>query len=586
MKSLIWMSLLCFSTSVIALPGEQAAEQPLTAERAKVLLAQGIEAARREQWQEAIEALSRVAQAQPDNFQAHYYLAMALSHARATYAAAATYLERASELARTESEKALLRRLIQQVRKTATLDEDVDKAIEMARRGQSAQALERMIAVAAEDPTRLLDLGSDDPALHVLAGRALSAAGSAELARQAFLQALALDVRYADARLGLGMLALGQSSERSAAAQFVAALAALDQQRASLLAALSSVEAAAGRFEQALRFSRDALAASPSSSAPLLAIAVSFLSQDRDQEATALLERTPGLQHRATASLIQLALAIREQKDAKSLFERLQWALTASTTGWHEQALPVWQELCERFPQNLFALTTLADVRRMQATDPVALRRLAESYHRILELDPQYSPALASLGRLALQINDLDLAGHAYRRLAEQEPDMASDVHYFLAHLYRKEGRLDEAIASYDKAAAVSPRAAEPLLEAAELLMDKHDYAAAVERARRAKKAAEDKPAQTQAQAADVLGWALFQQGKLEEAGDELINSLHLSPRASTHYRLAILYHKTGQSAKAIDQLQKALKRSQSSRERFPEAEHAKALLDELKAQQ
>ena len=78
MKSLIWMSLLCFSTSVIALPGEQAAEQPLTAERAKVLLAQGIEAARREQWQEAIEALSRVAQAQPDNFKEHYYLAMAL----------------------------------------------------------------------------------------------------------------------------------------------------------------------------------------------------------------------------------------------------------------------------------------------------------------------------------------------------------------------------------------------------------------------------------------------------------------------------------------------------------------------------
>jgi cytochrome c-type biogenesis protein CcmH/NrfG len=63
----------------------------------------------------------------------------------------------------------------------------------------------------------------------------------------------------------------------------------------------------------------------------------------------------------------------------------------------------------------------------------------------------------------------------------------------------------------------------------------------------------------------------------MPEASKELLTSLELLPRATTLYHLAVLYQKTGDPRKALEQATEALKQKD-----FPERAQAQALSEQL----
>lgn len=84
---------------------------------------------------------------------------------------------------------------------------------------------------------------------------------------------------------------------------------------------------------------------------------------------------------------------------------------------------------------------------------------LAE-FHRALELDPDYVPALNNLASTLARQGKLDEAASYYQRSLAAKPNTAA--YYALGGLYRTMGRNDDADAQYEKARALAAARASP----------------------------------------------------------------------------------------------------------------------------
>jgi len=571
-------SLLCFSA---AFAGEQPATSELSSGEIQQLLEKGIAAYQNDDIREAIEFLSKIIKNDPDNFDAHCYLVLAFAQSRHTYDYAADHLKKATDLIENEAQKSRVRNLTQRLRQVIELGAQVDKAIRLYRQGKSLDALNAMIAIAQKQPNQLVYLPSDDPSLYVLAARALTATdGNTKQARKAYAQALSLNQDQNEARLGLGLLSIQTGDSQKGLSLFSEMMRTLDLQRSKAHAAAAAGAAINGDSAGSLRNAREFIASGGTDPQPFLIATAVMIANDQREQAEALFSNIPLLRRTAKNSFFALINSIMALNKTQSelMVRKLSLAFAYASVSWDEQALPIWKEISEQFPKNTFALTMLAKTQSSLATNKVALESAMLVYEKALEIDPQYSPALSSLGRLAISLGDTIRAERYYKDLVKLRPDSAS-AHYFLGYTSRLNGKFDEAIAEYDKAAELDSESIEALLESAKLLMEhKMDYGAAVERARKAKTIAETISTADKAIAADLLGWALLKQGSLLEASKELLTSLELLPRATTHYHVAVLYQESQKPEEAIEHLEKALKLDQS----FPESEEAQRLLAQL----
>lgn len=184
------------------------------------------------------------------------------------------------------------------------------------------------------------------------------------------------------------------------------------------------------------------------------------------------------------------------------------------------------------------------------------LDKAKKSYEQALQVDPRYSPAVEGLGKIAFAKGDYDAAQKYFQQALDILPlaqyatdlgdvftrqgnDTKAQQQYLLALLALNESAKGGVNVDYEQSVYLSQRGNEP--------------AKAVALARKVL------AARPNIFSADALAWALFHDGKYEEAQDNINSALRLGENEPV-----ILYHagriaeKLGQREQAIRYLNKA----------------------------
>lgn len=177
---------------------------------------------------------------------------------------------------------------------------------------------------------------------------------------------------------------------------------------------------------------------------------------------------------------------------------RLTQARQIYALGRYEEALPLLEALVEEKPN-------YADVHNMLGVAHHHVgqwARAERAFQDALKINPQYAEAAMNLAVLLNDTGRYDAAKALYRdalaRLSHEKNAMDAQVsakianmHSELAEAYREAGRLDEAVAEYQRALGLQPTFADIRHALAGVLMQRKDYAGAIEQLSRA---IEDRP--------------------------------------------------------------------------------------------
>jgi Flp pilus assembly protein TadD len=141
--------------------------------------------------------------------------------------------------------------------------------------------------------------------------------------------------------------------------------------------------------------------------------------------------------------------------------------------------------------------------------------------------------------------------------------------------LYEQEGRQDEARKMYEKVLSYDSRAAVAANNLAWMMAERNENLdLALKYAQTAKAVLPDA-----APISDTLAWVYYKKDLAPLAVEPLQHAISRDPKNATyHYRLGLVYLKTGDSAKAKQAFQQSLAISPS----FPQAADAKARLAAL----
>jgi Tfp pilus assembly protein PilF/SAM-dependent methyltransferase len=199
-----------------------------------------------------------------------------------------------------------------------------------------------------------------------------------------------------------------------------------------------------------------------------------------------------------------------------------------------------------------------------EAQDLHQAGRLADAkarYDRILAADPRHGPTLHMVGLMAYQVGQNDLAVDILSRAA-QRADATAALHSNLGLALRAQGKVAEAAASFRRALAINPDAAETHSNLGNVLMEQGHVAAAANAYGRAV-ALNPGLAALHAN----LGDALWAQGKLAEAEASHNQALALEPgNADTLKSLALLALARGDAGLAMRRIHDAVLRDDSPR--------------------
>src|SRR4029077_4968113 len=196
-----------------------------------------------------------------------------------------------------------------------------------------------------------------------------------------------------------------------------------------------------------------------------------------------------------------------------------------------------------------------------------ALRKAAE-------LDKKNSDALLKLGQVFKAEGSVDQAIATYQQSAKDNPN---EVFFpiFLGELYEAQKNWTTAKDMYQKALTIQPD--NPVASnnlAYVMLITGGNIDVAISLAQTARRLMPDN-----ANAADTLGWAYYQKGNLGSALDLFKEAVNKNPNDATfHYHLGLTYQKMNQPAPAKEQLQLVLKLNPN----YPDAEEVKKALAQL----
>lgn len=142
----------------------------------------------------------------------------------------------------------------------------------------------------------------------------------------------------------------------------------------------------------------------------------------------------------------QQAQALRAQQEGE--FEK---ALKLQQEDKYAEAEHVYTDLLKALPASQALHFNLAHVSAQQDNEEKAIQYL----DALLALNPAHIQALNMRGRLAREAGEFDQAEHYYRKALEQNPDFVPALRNLaiLLDLYR--GRLDEALALYQRVQAL-----------------------------------------------------------------------------------------------------------------------------------
>jgi tetratricopeptide (TPR) repeat protein len=196
----------------------------------------------------------------------------------------------------------------------------------------------------------------------------------------------------------------------------------------------------------------------------------------------------------------------------------------------------------------------------------------AEQHLRhLIDIAPERLSAYAMLAQIYIRQQKLDAARAELNRVAAKQKRPVGP-HTMIAMLYEQEGRLDEARKFYEQVLGYEPRAAVAANNLAWIMAERNENLdLALKYAQTAKEVLPE-----QAEVSDTLGWIYYKKDLPSMAVAPLQHAVEQDPGNPVyHYRLGLVYLKTGDSAKARQALQQALKLNPA----FQQAADAKSKL-------
>lgn len=267
-------------------------------------------------------------------------------------------------------------------------------------------------------------------------GVVLMALGRYAEAEAEFRQAIALDGDYADARNNLGA-ALEKRGARQRARRAYGAAAALDPGHARAFNNLGVLAWREGRVEEAVAAFRRAAVADPSLGAAAINLHIvggGTLEDEASYHALLEAAAVPG----ASAAVRARALAARADREALA--------------GRQEEARALYVEALAFAPDDPVLLNNLAVTEDRLGLDREALLHLGEA----LRLRPRMIVARNNMGIVHAHREDHARAAEIFRQILAVD-DTFHRAHYNLGVVLAAEGRLQEALGSFERASTLAP---------------------------------------------------------------------------------------------------------------------------------
>ena len=308
----------------------------------------------------------------------------------------------------------------------------------LAANPRHAEALAGMslIALASRQPDAAIRMAQAAvsvapamPALWVVLGQALRAAGQADAAREAYDSALHLDRMNALAHTGLGELSIAAGKLEEGLASFTRAL----EQNPSQLAARIGLGHALGcldRFAEALAHYEQALAVNPRLPEAEFAAGYALARLNRADEAERRYRRAISLRPDFAAAWMNLGCLLREK--GSDLYA--------------EAAL---RRAVELRPELVSGWVHLALLKREQG----AMEEAEKHLNRAQELEPDRVETEIAWTQFHVARKDLKTAWEWLRKAKAHEPEHAEAVNLD-GILLHHEGRFAEAVAAFERAEA------------------------------------------------------------------------------------------------------------------------------------
>ena len=256
-----------------------------------------------------------------------------------------------------------------------------------------------------------------------------------------------------------------------------------------------------------------------------------------------------GTSVQALAGLLAVDLATGKSADARA---RITARLSADASN------PAVLELAGR------AYTTMGDSKKSE-----------ETWRKLIQVQPANLGAFVALGQLFYKQGRLDEARREFEQIAEREPASVG-AHTMVAILLQAQNRIDEAEKRDQRALEIDRNAPVAANNLAWMYAERNgNLDVALQLAQTAKRQAPDVP-----EVDDTLGWIYYKKGLAALAVASFQQSTAKAPNNPAYlYRLGLAYLKGGDTVKARESLEKALKVGGE----FKDAAEARRILSTLR---
>jgi len=330
---------------------------------------------------------------------------------------------------------------------------------------------------------------------------ALHQAGQLGQAAELYQKVLAREQANADALHLLGVL-LHQQGDHARAVELIGRATALKPNNPAFHANLAEAYRALGQFERAAGCCRVALSLQPDYPEALGNLGLALQGMGRRDEAADQFRKALSLRPDFVAAHNSLGNVLRE-------------------LGRLDEALAHFRRAVELDPAHALARTNLGQILMESGQAAEGLPHCQES----VRLQPNFAPLFHNLGNVLRELERFDEAAEAYLQAIRLDPALAK-AHAHLGLTLIRQRRLTEASSWLERAIELDP--ADPTFPEylGELYMEREEFARAVRSYEQALAlATHENPALHLA-----LGWALQEDGRLTEAGDQYRTAFRLQP--------------------------------------------------------
>jgi len=411
------------------------------------------------------------------------------------------------------------------------------------RRAEPASAIADLRTALSDQP--------DSVPLAMGLARAYVQSGQADLAEQVLRSMVQANPRDVQARFALAQYLI-ETGRASQAQPVLEQLVAEQPGNVVALAGLASVQLTAGDYKAALRTASIVQALEPKSGRGYQLQGTALQSDRNLSDARIAFQRAADLDPRSAEPIVLLAQLDLIEKQPEKALARLNQA---------ENSLP----------KSPLIMGARGDVLTSMGRHKEAI----ENYRAAIVALPTWPQLYRALAGAYENIDDPKGALEVLREGFDATRASAA-IGLPLALSYERAGRVDDAIATYERLLQARPNDYVAANNLAMLLVNTRDDAASLERAERlvAPLSSSEDPGFL-----DTYGWVLTKRGRPAEAVEYLSKAVKKAPRAAElRFHLGMAQIKAGQAAEGQGNLEAAL----ALQSDFPGADVARAALAEM----